>query len=309
MNVASGSAFEACVDTGVTGMTGTCSLRIQDNDGNDVQAPSTADITEQPAGSGIYCAQRTAPIPLGQYSLVWSDDGSFTPAHVAIEDLVIVSAEAGTELPPIQEAEDGYAGGPCRAWTTPEDAAACCGDQTRTRSTSRCRFASPASSCTRCRAGSSSGAASAPCAHARRMTSAASRSSRAATSSPGTARSGWARRSPDRRAPAAGVSRVLLPNYPVREIIEVKIDGVALDPSEYRIDGKRWLARMRDEDGNRRLWPRCQALDMDSSEDGNLRGHVPAWHGDPRRRPDGRAGARVSGAPRVRRLLLELRPR
>ena len=37
-----------------------------------------------------------------------------------------------------------------------------------------------------------------------------------------------------------------LPGHPVREIIEVKIDGVVVDPTTYRLDGRRKLVRTRD---------------------------------------------------------------
>jgi hypothetical protein len=68
----------------------------------------------------------------------------------------------------------------------------------------------------------------------------------------------------------SGVSRVVLPNWPVVEIEQVLIDGDVVPASGYRLDGKRYLTRMRDAEGNRQSWPRCQALDLDSSEDGTF---------------------------------------
>lgn len=64
----------------------------------------------------------------------------------------------------------------------------------------------------------------------------------------------------------APVSQALLVGYPVIEISEVKIDGVVLDPSEYRLDENRWLTRMADADGNPQWWPGCQRLDLPDTE-------------------------------------------
>lgn len=62
-----------------------------------------------------------------------------------------------------------------------------------------------------------------------------------------------------------GLSRVLLSGYPIREIIEVKIDGDVVSDSTYRLDERRFLTR---KDGA--LWPSCQALDLDDDEDGTF---------------------------------------
>lgn len=48
---------------------------------------------------------------------------------------------------------------------------------------------------------------------------------------------------------------ITLGYYPIREILGVVIDGVALDPSAYRVDDRRWLLR---KDGQ--LWPLVQDL-------------------------------------------------
>jgi hypothetical protein len=64
------------------------------------------------------------------------------------------------------------------------------------------------------------------------------------------------------------LSRALLNGYPVTEILEVKIDGVVLDPEEYRLDGNRFLTRMADGSNNAQFWPACQRLDLDSDQPG-----------------------------------------
>lgn len=68
----------------------------------------------------------------------------------------------------------------------------------------------------------------------------------------------------------APLSRVLLPGYPVTEIIEVKIDGVALASSTYRLDEYQFLTRMRDpaEPDIPLFWPACQILDLDDTNQG-----------------------------------------
>ena len=63
------------------------------------------------------------------------------------------------------------------------------------------------------------------------------------------------------------LSRVKLSGYPVREIVEVLIDGVAIDASEYRLDGHRWLTRLADADGNAQRWPHGQRLDLATTEE------------------------------------------
>jgi hypothetical protein len=60
------------------------------------------------------------------------------------------------------------------------------------------------------------------------------------------------------RGRACGCSRlseITLGAYPVEEILSVTIDGVEVDPSAYRLDERRWLARV---DGD--VWPCCQDL-------------------------------------------------
>lgn len=57
---------------------------------------------------------------------------------------------------------------------------------------------------------------------------------------------------------------VLLSGYPVREIIEVKIDGVVVDPATYEVWDRRKLVRVRDplDPGTALYWPACQNLDL-----------------------------------------------
>lgn len=65
-----------------------------------------------------------------------------------------------------------------------------------------------------------------------------------------------------------GVSKLTLGAYPIREIVEVEIDGDVLDPSEYDLLNRRYLLRMADVDGNRQRWPGIQRLDLPLGDPG-----------------------------------------
>jgi len=70
--------------------------------------------------------------------------------------------------------------------------------------------------------------------------------------------------------PCGGVSEVVLPGYPVVSIIEVLIDGVAVDPARYRVDNRRRLVWQPEitATGGRSGWPCCPRLDVAADEDG-----------------------------------------
>lgn len=61
----------------------------------------------------------------------------------------------------------------------------------------------------------------------------------------------------------SGLSQVTLGRYPVRDIVEVVVDGAVVSPSAYRVDDFRWLVRT---DGT--SWPCCQNLRLPSTDDG-----------------------------------------
>lgn len=64
----------------------------------------------------------------------------------------------------------------------------------------------------------------------------------------------------------ARVPMVALGNYPVTGITEVKVDGVVLDPSLYRVDDYRYLVRLDDPDGTNPGWKCCQNWTVDTTE-------------------------------------------
>lgn len=57
---------------------------------------------------------------------------------------------------------------------------------------------------------------------------------------------------------------------PLVSIEAVRVDGTELDASLYRIDEFRELVRLPDPDGRNPGWPRCQRMDLSSSEEGTF---------------------------------------
>jgi hypothetical protein len=69
---------------------------------------------------------------------------------------------------------------------------------------------------------------------------------------------------PHRDAGAGPMGEITLGAYPLRDIVEVRIDGAVVDPTLYRIDDRRWLVRL---DGLG--WPTVQDLAGDPMTDPN----------------------------------------
>lgn len=65
-----------------------------------------------------------------------------------------------------------------------------------------------------------------------------------------------------------GLFSVELGVYPVVDVTSVKVDGVTLDGSKYRVDDYRRLVRLADTDGSNPGWPRTQQLDKPDSAEG-----------------------------------------
>lgn len=63
------------------------------------------------------------------------------------------------------------------------------------------------------------------------------------------------------------LSELKLTPGPVREISEVKVDGVVLEDSLYRLDEHRYLVRLPDPDGTSRGWPCCQRIELDDDQE------------------------------------------
>lgn len=68
------------------------------------------------------------------------------------------------------------------------------------------------------------------------------------------------------------MSKVKLAGYPVTEIVAVKLAGVVLDPSGYRLDNRRDLIRMADPGppATDQFWPSCQNLALNDDQPGTF---------------------------------------
>lgn len=101
MNVAPAATYEATFAAGAAALVGTIRLGVLDNQGAVVEALSTAGIIETPAGSGVYAATRTSPNTEGQYTLIWSLDGSTAPDQVSIDELTVTGNAPFGPGPPL----------------------------------------------------------------------------------------------------------------------------------------------------------------------------------------------------------------
>ena len=268
MDVTAGLPFEAVFESGLTGLVPGIEIAIIDNVGNVVVVASGVGITEQVVdgnpNTGIYAVIKTAPANEGQYTLVWSTDGSFDVSTVTVEDLVV--RELGTVLPPIGVPASGVSLGPCSMWADINQIAACC-DVTVEGVDPFVLIATLTSAMT---------AASEVLylTSGKRFAGACQRTVRPCKDDScgcgyqvlsrghlvgwdGTCWSGY-------DCGCTPLSRVKLAGS-VRSITEVLIDGIVVAPDTYRVDEQKWLVR---KDGLR--WPRCQALDRDDDEEGTF---------------------------------------
>ena len=87
---------------------------------------------------------------------------------------------------------------------------------------------------------------------------------------------GWWRSDGARSCGCNPLSEVRLAGYPVRKILQVKIDGVVLplldanNNPNYRLDRRRTLVRMADPTAGQRFWPSCQNLDLNDDNLGTF---------------------------------------
>lgn len=67
------------------------------------------------------------------------------------------------------------------------------------------------------------------------------------------------------------LDRIKLAGYPIREIVEVKIDGAVIpELNNYRLDQRRYLTRIADASGNVQFWPSCQHMNEADTEVGTF---------------------------------------
>lgn len=85
----------------------------------------------------------------------------------------------------------------------------------------------------------------------------------------GTGYWGWGFEGCSEPVSCGALSRAKLSGYPVTSIQEVQIDGVVIDPDGYRLDEWLWLTRLADPDTlEPRYWPSCQRLDLADGQPG-----------------------------------------
>lgn len=263
-------AYEAVYDSGTSGLVGTIAVRVEDNQGNIVVPASTAGIIEF-GTTGIYRSNQISPALEGQFSIIWSDTGTFAAGTGGVEDLVVTTATAGLEpLPPLAADGSGTVG-PCSAWTTSEDVADCCAADGSDVSVfdpsviaasellyaySGKRFAG---TCERRVRPCSTQTCAGPWRH---WDGGAWNWATYEGGGRVTMGSGCGCRA---------LSRVPLAGF-VREVLEVTIDGAIVDPNTYRVDERFWLSRVRDPaDFDTPLyWPACQDMDKPETEDGTF---------------------------------------
>jgi hypothetical protein len=101
-------------------------------------------------------------------------------------------------------------------------------------------------------------------------------------------------RPPERAGGCGPLSEITLGVYPLRTIVEVRIDGQVIDPTTYRIDDHRWLVRV-DQTGPQ-SWPCCSNLAADPLTDLNTFQVIDTWGTAPP----------VSGVRAAKRLAIEL---
>jgi hypothetical protein len=272
INVAQSTAFEAVYESGVSGLVGQVEVRIDDNDGLTVFGPTAAGIIELGA-TGAYSAELTAPADLGQYSIIWSNDGSFDPdAGLAVEDLVVLTAaQAAGSLPAIPSEDGGPLYGPCTSWVTTEEIEDCC---------TLPEASNPAELVPVLEMAAASASQLLFDLSGRQFTGLCQQTVRPCRTG---CTCNWQVLSRGYVIPpiwwggqawmceeetpcgCQSISSVKLSGYPVREIVQVKIDGAVVAASEYRLDERRYLVRL-----NGDLWPGCQDMGVPDTDPGSF---------------------------------------
>jgi hypothetical protein len=260
--------YEASYDSGTTGLVGTIEIRVDDNDGATVYGPTPADIAELGA-SGVYVAQIPGHGVVGEYTILWSDDGSFAAGLGGAENVSIVETLNAPDFPPLMPITSDGSGtvGPCQAWTTSDDVAECCGDSSDPSVLDLSVIA--ASQLLYALSG-------------KRYSGECERRVRPCRSNCGCGFQVLSRghvvswegahwHCEERACGCGAMSSVELTGW-AREILEVTIDGAVVPPDTYRLDERRFLARVRDPDDidTPLAWPLCQAMDRSHDEDGTF---------------------------------------
>ncbi len=243
--------------------------RIDDNEGNTIASGAGTEL----GTTGIFVAEPTAPGSVGEWTIIWSRDGTFDPSTNAIDTLETYDPGAApVSLPDLSPtASDGITSvGPCQLWATVEEIAEFCdAEGVGSEAEVYDEAALVASQILYAMSG-------------RRFAGTCVRSVRPCTGRCGDAmpwpmtsdlywgsdawKDGYGR---ERGCGCLPLSVVPLAGA-ARSIVEVLIDGQIVDPDSYRLDERRRLVRMRDADGERQFWPGCQNLDAGPEEEGTF---------------------------------------
>jgi len=259
--------MEAFAEGFACGQAGILFITIDDSDGNNVLGPTSADIIEiectvDDFGVYRYLGVFPADPALSPYLITWEGaSGSDPTIDTTASEEIFVS----TAIPAVPSAD-----GPCTDWITGDDVAACC-DVEASSGAIFDDVAAQAQSLLfqlsgRLYAGLCGPVTVRPC----RDNCSCFSTQRLAYASGGSrllwTGDYWGWWGSDSRNCGCGcLSRVKLSGFPVQEIMEVKIDGAIVAPSDYRLDENRYLTRM-----NGANWPSCQDLSLEDTEEGTF---------------------------------------
>ena len=255
-----GAVFEAIYESGQAGLAGNLAVAIHDNQSVVVFGPTTLQIVELVVDgepTGTYRAMLTAPATLGQYSINWSNDGSFDPlAGGAEEDLEV--ANLSLNLPSLGSAVGTVL---CSAWTTTDDVLTCCTAEIGSDTTFLEASIAAASEALYLASGKQfvgiCERTVRPC-----QTDACGCGTQILSRGHLVGWDGGCWGGYD--CGCQPTSRVKLAGY-ATEIVEVKIDGIVIDESEYELVRNKWLVHR---GGGR--WPSCQIDDLPDTEEGTF---------------------------------------
>lgn len=266
LEVESGAPFESpAFVSGEPGLVGTVTVKILDNVGGTPIGPTTANITEVTSGIYVWSAP-AAPATLGQYTIVWSTDGSFDEDTTAADELLVVPIGAVSPNPIPAPADTTSTLGPCTSWLTGDDVAECCSAADTEIGTFTSLLDDAADVASQLLYELSG----------RRWVGLCSRDVRPCHGdcvcgvqvlSRGHIVDPWGVYSTSCAGRSCGcndLSRVPLAGY-VREVTQVKIDGIVVDDAVYRVDEHKWLTRV---DGGR--WPSCANVALADTEEGTF---------------------------------------
>lgn len=238
-----GSTFEAFAEGFATGLVGTLGVTIDDGDGNNVLARTTAGIVQIDTvdGFGVYRYLGTYPDTIGTYLITWDDTQVTASEEIEVGDAYVAPGDEPTL-------------GPCDDWVDALDISECCGlDYSSDTEDALEAAAEAASGVLFALSGSQFRGRCGPVT--------------VRPCGPGSSCYVPGRSDHVRSCGCAPLSEVLLPGYPVLEIGQVKVDGEVIAPSGYRLDERRKLTRLADSDGDAQAWPHCQRLDLADTEE------------------------------------------